>query len=396
MNAKLKARKETKRLYIEFTYFEKRCRESITLKDTPANRRLAQKKVDEINAELTLGTFRYFKQFPESKSAERFARLESELHGESVNAILDRNELPLLKDYYPVWFRQNQVSWKKSHRDNVDNIFDKHLIPAFGRKRLDEISRSDVLDFRTGLSEKKGRGSNTQLSNSRINKIISPLKKLMADAAIEFDIANPTESISPLQMQKSDVVPFSINEVNLFLQTIRRDYKNYYTVRFFTGMRTGEIDGLKWKYIDFDRRLILVRETVVNGEDDTTKTQSSVRDIQMSDMVFDALASQEKQTRKLSEYVFCTQKGTPLSHHNVTRRIWYPHLKNQGIDSRRPYNTRHTTATLWLAAGESPEWVANQLGHSNTQMLFNVYSRFIPNLTRQDGSAFEKLIANRF
>ena len=57
----------------------------------------------------------------------------------------------------------------------------------------------------------------------------------------------------------------------------------------------------------------------------------------------------------------------------------------------RPYQTRHTAATLWLAAGENPEWIARQLGHS-AQMLFSTYARFVPNLTRRDGSAFEALL----
>jgi len=48
---------------------------------------------------------------------------------------------------------------------------------------------------------------------------------------------------------------------------------------------------------------------------------------------------------------------------------------------------RHTAATLWLASGESPEWIANQMGHANTEMLFRTYSRYVPNLTRKDGSA---------
>ena len=56
---------------------------------------------------------------------------------------------------------------------------------------------------------------------------------------------------------------------------------------------------------------------------------------------------------------------------------------------------RHTAATLWLASGEAPEWIARQLGHTSTEMLFRVYSRYVPNLTRQDGSAMERLLASR-
>jgi integrase len=48
---------------------------------------------------------------------------------------------------------------------------------------------------------------------------------------------------------------------------------------------------------------------------------------------------------------------------------------------------------MWLAAGENPEWIARQLGHTTTEMLFRVYSRFIPNLTRKDGSAFDRLVS---
>ena len=70
----------------------------------------------------------------------------------------------------------------------------------------------------------------------------------------------------------------------------------------------------------------------------------------------------------------------PLDNGNFTKRVWYPLLDRLSLEKRRPYQTRHTTASLWLASGESPEWIANQLGHVSTNMLFKVYSRFVPNL----------------
>ncbi len=79
----------------------------------------------------------------------------------------------------------------------------------------------------------------------------------------------------------------------------------------------------------------------------------------------------------------------------LLKRIWYPILRHLGLEKRRPYQTRHTAATLWLAAGESPEWIARQLGHTSTEMLFRRYSRFVPNLTRQDRSDFEALVARK-
>ncbi|TAM96022.1 MAG: site-specific integrase, partial [Rhodanobacteraceae bacterium] len=108
--------------------------------------------------------------------------------------------------------------------------------------------------------------------------------------------------------------------------------------------------------------------------------------------VHDALREQQRRTGN-KEYVFCTGSGGPIDNDNFTNRIWYPLLRHLGLEKRRPYQTRHTCATLWLAAGENPEWVARQLGHVDTTMLFKTYSRFIPNLTRTDGSAFNSLVS---
>ncbi len=130
----------------------------------------------------------------------------------------------------------------------------------------------------------------------------------------------------------------------------------------------------------------------MDGDEGYTKTDASQRDIQMSEMVYRALLDQSKATQGRSAYVFANANGKPLAHNNVTKRVWYPLLRYLGLKARRPYQTRHTAATLWLACGENPQWISRQLGHASTEMLFKVYARFVPNLTRQDGSAFERLL----
>ena len=196
-----------------------------------------------------------------------------------------------------------------------------------------------------------------------------------------------------LKAKKPDVHPFSMEEVDRIRATIRADYRDYVTVRFFTGMRTGEINGLKWKYVDFERGLILVREVFSAGEsEENAKNETSLRDIPMLPVVREALESHRKVRHPTSEYVFCSREGNPLDAHNFANRVWYPLLRYLELEKRRPYQTRHTTATLMLASGENPEWIARLMGHTNTQMLFTVYSRFVPNLTRQDGLAFTGLV----
>ena len=179
----------------------------------------------------------------------------------------------------------------------------------------------------------------------------------------------------------------------MIIKNIRADYRPYVIARFFTGMRTNEINGLKWKFVDFKRRQILVREGWVLGETTYLKTDGSSRDIDMSQAVYDCLQEQLKIT-KGQTYVFCNNAGMPISLNNFAKRVWTPLLAFLGIEYRKPYETRHTAATLWLASGEAPEYIARQMGHTTTEMLFRVYSRYVPNLTRNDGSAFDSMISN--
>lgn len=121
-------------------------------------------------------------------------------------------------------------------------------------------------------------------------------------------------------------------------------------------MRTGEVHGLKWKYIDFERRQILVRESIVLGEEDELKTNGSTRDIQKSQIVLDAFRLQHQVTDGKSDYVFCNQAGKPLDNKNFVNRIWAPLLRHLDLANRKAM--RHTAATLWLASGEAPELIA--------------------------------------
>jgi len=398
----IQTRKENNRLILDFYYRSIRCREQTALPDTPANRKKVQKLLDRIEGEISLGTFDYQRYFPSSRNAGKFKlspmasavqALDAAVTGNAQTVHVQGNaNTPLFKEFADTWFNEKSVEWRESYRKGVRANLDKALIPRFGEMAVGQIAKADILAFRAELAKVQARGKQTALSNPRINKLLNPLRMILNEAADRFNFRTPYQNIKQLKVKKSDVQPFSLDEVQKILAVARKDFRNYFITRFFTGMRTGEIHGLKWKHVDFERRLILVRETVIEGRTEYTKNDGSQRDIQMSQIVFDALKEQEKSTRKLSEYVFCTRTGAALDHKNVTNRVWHPLLRHLGLAPRRPYQCRHTAATLWLASGESPQWIAAQLGHTTTEMLFRVYARYVPNLTRRDGSAFERLI----
>lgn len=397
----VRKREDNGLLFIDFRCKGIRCREQTALPDNATNQKKVQKVLDRIEADMAAGTFEYRRYFPASKNAVKFDA-EEPVHGaigpvaanvvQAIGAPAVRADIPLFRDFAETWFTEKEVEWRKSHRISTRADLDKLLKPHFGGKVVSQITKADVLTFRAALAKVTARGKESTLSARRINKIMGPLRQILCEAADRFDFRTPFFNLKQLRARKTDIKPFTLDELKLIINTVRPDFRNYYTVRFFTGMRTGEVDGLKWKYVDFEHRMILVRETVVAGEDEYTKNDGSQREITMSQVVYDALKQQENATRKVSEYVFCNNLGKSLDHKNVTNRVWYPLLRHLKIEKRRPYHCRHTAATLWLAAGENPEWIAKQMGHSTTEMLFRVYSRFVPNMTRQDGSAFERLL----
>jgi integrase len=394
--AKVRVRPETGTLFLDFTYRGKRCREQTALEDTAENRRKVQTMLNRIVKEIAQGSFDYAATFPGSPKIARFQTVATPTTSTPATAVTAPvGPTPLFKNFAQTWRDEMAPQWRRQHRSGVEDIFNKHLVPAFGPRPVGEIAKADILAFRAELSAKPGRGKKA-ISPARINKVMGLLRQAMTEAADRYSLPDSFKGVKRIKARKPDVHPFSLDEVDRIQATVRADFRNYLTTRFFTGMRTGEINGLKWRYIDFDRGLILVREVFSGGEvEENAKTESSLRDIPMLPMVREALQDQFANRHPESEYVFCGRNGQPIDAHNFSNRVWYPLLRYLDIEKRRPYQTRHTTATLMLASGENPEWIAKLMGHVNTQMLFTVYSRFVPNLTRQDGRAITGLINSR-
>lgn len=381
------------KLQVDFRYKGKRCREQTRYVDTLANRKKLEKIIERMEAEILLNTFTYRNYFPKSAKADFFDELEKKATATTGVASGQVDNTPTFAEFAEIWLSEKNVEWRDSHRAAVINVLEAYALPFFGDKKLNDITKAEVLQFRSTLAKEPLR-KDSPLKASTINKTMTPIRMIMNEAAERYEFNSPFRGVKSLKIQRTDIKPFSLEEANKFIAHVRKDYQAYYTVRFFTGMRTGEIDGLRWKYIDFEKRQILIRETVVDTKMTYTKTDGSQREIYMSQPVYEALKAQREVTGD-QEFVFCNRDGNPLCHRNVTRRVWHPTLRLLGIKSRPPYQTRHTAATLWLAAGETPEWIARQMGHTTTEMLFRVYSRYVPNLTRQDGSAMDRLLASQ-
>ena len=240
----IRARKESGKLYFDFRYKNKRCREQTNLNDTAANRKQLNTILSRIEAEITLGNFDYANYFPSSPLVQHFSH-------STVNTLPSHNiDSPTVSSFVPIWLNEMKIQWRNSHYEAIKSTFDIHISPFFGDMFLGEITKAQVLEFRASLGALPGR-KNQGLSPERINHILTPLRMLLNEAADRYNFVSPYRNIKSLKVPKTEVQPFTLDEVKLILDNVRPDYHSYFTSRFFSGMRSSEINGLKWKYIDF-------------------------------------------------------------------------------------------------------------------------------------------------
>jgi integrase len=377
------------KLFLDFRYRGVRCREYTKLDASKVNHTRAERLLKTIEAEIILDRFDYGKYFPKSKLRHKFDQVDDKKR-QSI-AYFDAPDSPKFEEFAQTWLTEKKIEWSKGHILDVEGAVNKYLTPMFGSKKISAINKGQILQFRTILAKVPGRTGDF-LSPSRINHIMTPLRMILNEAADRYDFTSPWKNIKALKVPRTDVVPFSVAEVEKVINYAPEAFQCYLITRFFTGMRTGEIDGLMWKDVDFANRVITVSQSLNRGEVSGLKTQGSYRTISLIDRVVNALCEHKLKSGNKSAFVFTNEKGLPLNYQVVSRTMWYPTLERAGLKKRNPYQTRHTFATLLLASGESPEWIANQMGHTTTTMLFRVYSRYVPNLTRDDGSAFEAFL----
>ncbi|MGR5220295.1 Arm DNA-binding domain-containing protein [Vibrio parahaemolyticus] len=373
------------KLVLQFRYRGQRCREQTQLPDNKPNRNRLERLLKRIEAEIVLDTFDYSAYFPKSSMAKRFAEVKR--REETAKSYFEAPESPKFQEFAEIWLAEMKVEWSHGHLVDVEGVLNKYLLPTFGSKRISAINKAQIMQFRSFLAKVPGRNSQF-LSPSRINHIMTPLRMILNEAADRYDFTPAWKNIKALKVGRTEVDPFSLEEVERFLKHVDEEYHAYYVTRFFTGMRTGEVDGLMWEGVDLENKTITVSQSIVRGRLKGLKTDGSYRVILLTDRVVEALEKHSVGADKKLKYVFTNAQNRHLNYAVVARSVWYPAIERAGLKLRNPYQTRHTFATLLLAAGESPEWIANQMGHTTTTMLFRVYSRYVPNLTRRDGSAF--------
>ena len=323
-----------------------------------------------------------------------------------ILAARDRGELlpdpkraPTFASFAESWMDEYRSGWKPSTLEDYKMVIESKINPEFGSRRISLITESHLLRFITALQDQG-------LSPRRINFTMGIFKAILRTAHRRRVIRNdPSASIRKLKTQEAEIDPLSPEEVERFLAACPPWWRPYFTAAFWTGARPNELIALKWGDMNQSEKTFRIRAGRYRGVESTPKTRSSIRDVDILPPVMEALKAQKAQqaSNRLrkgrgaipvgEDYVFTGMRGEPVIQGYIREQVWYPTLKKAALRRRTAYQTRHTFASNALMAGEDPSWVKAIMGHSNLQMLFGVYARFIPNRTRRDGSEFTARMA---
>lgn len=336
-------------LWIDFYHQSERIRRSLGLTDTKANRKYAQLKIiPELLYKLNSGEF-------------------FEKNNEKI-------KIPIFSEYAEQSFILNKCRRKPTTHHDYYNSYKKHLLPYFGEKRLDEIKPSDVSVWQNTMLEK------FNLSGTRVKHLRTILAVILEDAHKDEIIRrNPTRLATTLPKdQLGKIEAFSMEEIQRIFSFAKGQFRNFFAVGFFSGLRTGEIIGLKWSDIDFENREISIERTIGRGMESTPKTLGSTRTIDMLDPLFPFLKEQYEITGDQNSYLFLTSNnGHYFDSKNIRDHAWKKTLKDAGIKYRTIYQMRHTFATIMIENGEDILWVSNMLGHTTAKMTLERYARYI-------------------
>ncbi len=365
-----------KSIEIDFTYRGIRCRETFRLAPTTANlKRVSQHRAVILDA-IARDTFDYAVTFPESKNRFKFADLP-----QSTGLKLE--------DYLEAWLIRKRRQLKSSTFASYEKIvamLTRADNPRLGAIHLPELRRQHVKAWCAAQTT-----SNKWLSNVQ-SVLRSALQDALDDDLIE---TNPLygwkfENAETLKTE-DDVDPFTSEEREAILNACRDpQHRNLFEFAFWTGLRTSELVALTWEDIDFLRNEARINKARTQDAEapETTKTRQGVRDIKLLAPALAALQRQKTITFLAGGVIFRDPRtGEPWTGDEPIRQgPWKTALKKAGVRYRRPYQTRHTYASMMLTAGEPLGWVANQMGHRDLTMLARCYGRWIKSATPDVGN----------
>ncbi|MFC1591241.1 tyrosine-type recombinase/integrase [Thermodesulfobacteriota bacterium] len=376
-------RKINNKVYIDFRYLGERVRECSGESWSDKSAKRARHQLDRIIVAIQTGTFRFAEVFPDSNKRDYFSEKERQKFG----YILGPREV-FLKDYImPAWYPTLKKSGHVTGRTllGYKSYIDNYLVPYFGHMTFADLNKLIFDRFIAWAREQMLKGK--IISNRTINKIFVPLKIICKDAAIEYGWSgyNPFFGFKkPKENDSYDKInPLTLPAQQLVVSKMSEHWQPYFRFAFCSGMRHGEMLGLKQGDVDWKKKELNIRRAITQDEngdfvEGSTKNRYSRRTLKLTRTMLEILNEQQKIYDQFKgEYFFCNTVGGMIDFNNLRNRCWKPALSEAGLNYREMKQTRHSFATITLANGVNPLRIAKIMGHRNTDMIINVYSKYV-------------------
>lgn len=338
-----------------------------------------------------------------TKSAARHALRQ--LQEEIRSGTTDEAHTLTVARYLEDWIagkRALRPSTLKSYREHLDH----HLLPHLGHYKLRELQARHIDQM---LNSLRTRGGKT-LSNGSLRRVFSTLRTAL-NAAMRRRLIpyNPAMAVELPPAAYSEVRVWTSEQVAIFLEASQPDplYPLYHLV-VVTGMRRGEVLGLRWQDVDLDRGLLTIRQQVIQLAGGIhvgpPKTKSGYRTVPV-DAVTVAVLRRHREAQdqdhaawgdawQASGHVFTRSNGSIMQPNLVTRRFRELSVA-AGLPVIRFHDLRHTSASLALAAGVAMKTVSDRLGHSTTAITADLYTHVVPMVAMDAAEAIAAAITRR-
>ena len=356
---------------------------------------------------------RIFKPSKPDLNQERFQKELNEFIEDFTDELqCERNrkkpENKIVSDFAKEYLSIQKTSLSPGSYVFYQNIIDKHILPMFGRMRLRDIKTYHIQDFILRLNCLPRSDSKPgHISPATVKRYTSVLRSMLTMAYkmyyMDDDVGLSRRLTFPKECyQEVDV--FTIEETKAILATAKTEPINIrllIELALFTGMRRGEIVGLKWSDINFDKQCLSVKRSIYKPKGEKSiekepKSHSSIRTIAIPNCLCETLKEYKKCQEEYSlslaawknlDYVFTDDIGNVMNPQTPTKQFSH-FLSRHNIRHLKFHCLRHTSATILLASGCDIKTVSTRLGHSSIETT-NIYVHMLESVDRQAAMSFD-------
>ncbi|MFD0048902.1 tyrosine-type recombinase/integrase [Actinomycetes bacterium NPDC127524] len=306
-----------------------------------------------------------------------------------------------LEDHLTEWFKIKRNMINIQTAEVYKGYIKNRIVPILGNTQLSKLTPVLLQSYINDLVE-------DGLASGTIKKLNNILKSAL-DHAVNMELlpSNPIVKVQLPKITKKEMKVWQIEEMNQFLQVaIKHRFYPAFHLALTTGMRRGEILGLRWKDVDLEKGILYVHQTLsgdgkyfLNG----AKTEAGVRSIKLANESILMLKKQKRLLAKekfacgraYSDYdlVVCTSIGTPVNPNNL-KKTYHKLIKEAAVPLIRFHDLRHTHATLLLSQGVHAKVISERLGHSNIKTTMDIYSHILPNMQEDAANKIDILLTN--